>query len=172
MHWWELSRAEWLRSVLCHLVWDGSIATELRVTWLSDGLRIYIICIIWLYIFFDHFIIYCREQFRSRVLWHGTIRDVSPPTLGATCLERVTPSRFRSRVPWWHVFVLKTAQFRSRVLCRSVLRYRMVPLSSSMADECTVPLSSSVALVTGYWLLFPRSLAGLWRSFLLMREKT
>ena len=23
-----------------------------------------------------------------------------------------------------------------------------------MADECTVPISSSVALVTGYWLLF------------------
>ena len=51
MHWWELSRAEWLRSVLCHLVWDGPIATELRVTWLSDGLRINIICINRLYIF-------------------------------------------------------------------------------------------------------------------------
>ena len=94
MHWWELSRAEWLRSVLCHLVWDGPTATELRVTWLSDGLRSCIICINFvIYILFDSFYHYVRAG--SRALRHGTIREDSPPTLGATLPRTEVPKAGR-----------------------------------------------------------------------------
>jgi hypothetical protein len=112
----------------------------------------------WLYHFSIIFAIW-REQFRSRVLWHGRFGMFPTPTLGATCLERVTPPRFRSRVPWWHFYYLRlhssdlefcvglfyaTAWFRSRVPWRI---WWFGVAGAGVAGEGTVLISSSVALV-------------------------
>jgi hypothetical protein len=68
----------------CHLAWDGPTATEPSITWFSDGLRIYIICINFDYVPF--WIILLFDVSSSDLEFCGTIRFgiYSFPTLGAT----------------------------------------------------------------------------------------
>jgi hypothetical protein len=141
-------------------------AIEPSVTWFSDGLRVI------LYVYFDYINLfdsfYHFVRFRSRVP-RGTDKrfEVTPPTLGATGLVRITPS---AQVACWVSTPLGvsfhrgwaleglvpsapvccpgsgicsiSAWFRSRVHGWCPVR---VPISSSCTGRCTDPISSSGA---------------------------